>query len=199
MSSSFATTNLSNHFLIAMPGLQDAIFSRSVVFVCEHNAHGCLGLVINKPCALDMRHLFEKVELPLGRSDLATAPVFCGGPVQTERGFVLHDATIHAGSEPTQCAFASTLMIPGGLEMTSSKDVLEAISSGAGPRKVLLSLGCSAWDGGQLEAELSGNCWLTVAANANLIFDTPVEQRYQQALALLGLEAWMLSPDTGHA
>lgn len=199
MSSSLATTNLSNHFLIAMPGLQDAIFSRSVVFVCEHNEHGCLGLVINKPCTLDMRQLFDKFELPLGRDDLATAPVFCGGPVQAERGFVLHDAMLDAVAPAQQSNFASTMMIPGGLGMTVSRDVLEAISSGGGPRKVLLSLGCSAWDGGQLEAELSGNCWLTVAASATLIFDTPVEQRYQQALALLGLEAWMLAPDTGHA
>lgn len=195
----FASTNMTNHFLIAMPGLQDEVFSRSVVYICEHNERGALGLVINKPCDIDMKRLFEKVELPLLREDLARAPVFFGGPVQTERGFVLHEASFAASEQPTESVYASTMMIPGGLEMTTSKDVLEALSTGAGPRKVLVSLGYAAWGEGQLEAELSENSWLTVAANTSVIFDTPVAQRYDQALMLLGLEAWMLSPDAGHA
>ena len=192
-----ARTNLTNHFLIAMPGLRDEIFSRSVVYLCEHNEHGALGLVINKPAAMDLQRLFEKVELPLLRRDLSHTPVFQGGPVQTERGFVLHEAA--DADQPAESVYASTLMIPGGLEMTTSKDVLEALSSGAGPRKVLVSLGYAAWDEGQLESELSDNSWLTVAASTSLIFDTPVAQRYDQALRLLGLEAWRLSPEAGHA
>lgn len=199
MSGHFALTNLTNHFLIAMPGLQDEIFSRSVVYVCEHSEYGALGLVINKPCDIDMKRLFEKVELPLLRQDLSSAPVFLGGPVQTERGFVLHEATFAAAGTPAESVYASTLVIPGGLEMTTSKDVLEALSSGAGPRKVLVSLGYAAWAEGQLESELSENSWLTVAASASVIFDTPVAQRYDKALMLLGLQAWMLSPDAGHA
>jgi putative transcriptional regulator len=199
MSADFALTNLTNHFLIAMPGLQDAVFSRSVVYVCEHNEHGALGLVINKPCDIDMRRLFEKVDLPLRREDLSNAPVFQGGPVQTERGFVLHEHFFAGIDKPAESVYASTMTIPGGLEMTTSKDVLEALSSGAGPRKVLVSLGYAAWGEGQLESELSENSWLTVAANNSIIFDTPVAQRYDQALLLLGFESWMLSPDAGHA
>jgi putative transcriptional regulator len=179
--------------------LQDAVFSRSVVYVCEHNERGALGLVINKPCDIDMKRLFEKVDLPLLRADLSSAPVFQGGPVQTERGFVLHEHFSAGIDKPAESVYASTMTIPGGLEMTTSKDVLEALSSGAGPRKVLVSLGYAAWGEGQLESELSENSWLTVAASSSIIFDTPVAQRYDQALLLLGFESWMLSPDVGRA
>ena len=194
-----SSTNLTNHFLIAMPGLQDEVFSRSVVYVCEHNAHGALGLVINKPSDIDIKRLFEKVDLPLHRQDLSHAPVFQGGPVQTERGFVLHEHIFLDTKPQSESVYASTLAIPGGLEMTTSKDVLEALSSGAGPRKVLVTLGYSAWAQGQLESELSDNSWLTVPASNSIIFDTPVAQRYDKALGLLGFEAWMLAPDAGHA
>lgn len=199
MSADSASTNLTNHFLIAMPGLQDALFSRSVVFLCEHSERGALGLVINKPCEISLKGLFDKVELPLQRPDLADVPVFYGGPVQTERGFVLHEATFAKADQPAEPVYSSTMVIPGGLEMTTSRDVLEAIATGSGPRKILVSLGYSAWGEGQLEQELIENSWLTVEADARLIFDTPVEQRYEQALQLLGLQAWMLVPDAGHA
>jgi len=199
MPGDFAPTNLTNHFLIAMPGLQDEVFCRSVVYVCEHNERGALGLVINKPSEIDMKRLFQKVDLPLHREDLSNAPVFQGGPVQTERGFVLHENATANADKPTEPLYASTLTIPGGLEMTTSKDVLEALASGAGPRRVLVSLGYAAWGEGQLESELSDNSWLTVAASNNIIFDTPVAQRYDKALRLLGFESWMLSPDAGHA
>ncbi len=191
--------NLTNHFLIAMPGLRDETFARSVVYMCEHSERGALGLVINKPSDISLKRLFEKVDLPLRREDLAQAPVFQGGPVQTERGFVLHEAMFAQDDKPGESVYASTMTIEGGLEMTTSKDVLEALSTGAGPRRVLVSLGYSAWGQGQLESELSDNSWLTVDADQSVIFDTPVEQRYDKALALLGLQAWMLSPDAGHA
>jgi putative transcriptional regulator len=183
-----------------MPGLEDAMFSKSVVYVCEHTPRGALGLVINKPAEMKMASLFDKLDLPLKRDDVHQSPVFQGGPVQTERGFVLHEAvwTSDAG-KPRETLYASTMSITGGLEMTTSKDVLEAISGGAGPRRVLISLGYSAWGEGQLESELSENSWLTVDANQAVIFDTPVEKRYEQALALLGLEAWMISSQVGHA
>jgi putative transcriptional regulator len=199
MSGDFAPTNLTNHFLIAMPGLQDEVFSRSVVYICEHSEHGALGLVINKPSEIDMKSLFDKVDLPLHREDLSSAPVFQGGPVQTDRGFVLHEHVVAASDKLDESVFASTLTISGGLEMTTSKDVLVALSSGSGPRKVLVSLGYAAWGEGQLESELSDNSWLTVAANNSIIFDTPVAQRYDSALRLLGFESWMLSPDSGRA
>lgn len=188
--------NLTNHFLIAMPSLSDELFGRSVVFMCEHSERGALGLVINKPSDILLPRLFEKVDLLMGRDDLANVPVFQGGPVQTERGFVLHEA-IDAGEG--ESVYASTLSIPGGLEMTTSKDVLEAMSSGAGPRKVFVTLGYSSWGEGQLESEITENSWLTVEADPALIFEAPVEERYDRAMALLGLKSWMLSPDVGHA
>ena len=187
--------NFTHHFLIAMPGLEDAMFSKSVIYMCEHSERGALGLVINKPSDINLKKLFEKVELPLHREDLTQSPVFQGGPVQTERGFVLHESVM-PGNESI---YASTMTIPGGLEMTTSKDVLEALSTGYGPRKVFISLGYSSWGQGQLESEISDNSWLTVAADPAVIFDTPVDQRYAKALMLLGLEAWMLSPEAGHA
>ena len=193
------TINLTHHFLIAMPGLEDEAFAKSVVYLCEHSARGALGLVINKPSDINLKGLFDKVELPLGREDLVGIPVFQGGPVHTERGFVLHEAVFAGEAAPSEPVYASTMTIPGGLEMTTSKDVLEAMSTGSGPRKVLVSLGYSAWGEGQLESELAENSWLTVSADTAVIFDTPVEQRYAKALMLLGLEAWMLSPDAGHA
>ena len=191
--------NLTHHFLIAMPGMQDKAFAGSVVYLCEHSERGALGLVINKPSDINMKVLFEKVELPLSRPELGEAPVFQGGPVQTERGFVLHEAVTAAAPDADEAVYASTMTIPGGLEMTTSKDVLEALATGAGPRKVLVSLGYSAWGEGQLESELAENSWLTVDADTSVIFDTPIAERYTRALALLGLEAWKLSPDAGHA
>jgi putative transcriptional regulator len=191
--------NLTHHFLIAMPGLEDASFARSVVYLCEHSPRGALGLVINKPTDINLKNLFDKVDLPLGREELGRTPVLQGGPVQTERGFVLHEAVHALGAEANESVYASTMTIPGGLEMTTSKDVLEAIATGSGPRKLLVTLGYSAWGEGQLESELGENSWLTVAADPSVIFDTPIEERYDRALSLLGLQAWMLSPGAGHA
>ncbi len=206
MSADFAPINLTHHFLIAMPGLVDSGFTKSVVYLCEHSERGALGLVINKPSELNLQHLFDKVDLPMQRKDLTNAPVFQGGPLHTERGFVLHE-TMHSTpltrdkvfEDSTKPVYASTMTIPGGLEMTTSRDVLEAISTGAGPSRVLVSLGYSSWAEGQLESELADNSWLTVAADTSVIFDTPIEKRYDQALKLLGIEAWMLSPVAGRA
>jgi len=188
--------NLTNQFLIAMPGMADDTFAGSVVYLCEHSDKGALGLVINKPIDIKLKNLFEKVELPLDRAELAEQPVFFGGPVQTERGFVLHE---HQGAVDDPAPYSSTMAIPGGLEMTTSKDVLEAMSNGAGPRRVLVTLGCSGWSAGQLEDEISRNGWLTVGADPQIIFDTPVEQRYDRALSLLGFDPHMLSQQAGHA
>lgn len=202
------SSNLTHHFLIAMPGLQDETFARSVIYLCEHSQRGALGLVINKPSDINMQGLFEKVELPLRRTDLADLPVFQGGPLQTGRGFVLHEpigqamvaSDIHINfNTDAEPVYASTMVIPGGLEMTTSKDVLEALSSGAGPRRIFVSLGYAFWSEGQLESEISGNAWLTVAADIRVIFETPAAERYDKALLLLGLQSWMLSPDVGHA
>ena len=200
MSADSASINLTHHFLIAMPGLEDELFGRSVVYMCEHSERGAMGLNINKAADMSLRQLFDKVDLPLRREDLTGRPVLHGGPVHTERGFVLHDPV--RMEDPAQdggSIYASTLTVPGGLEMTTSRDVLEALSSGAGPRRVLITLGYASWGEGQLESELGENSWLTVPASAEIVFDTPLEQRYDKALDLLGLKPWMLSPEAGHA
>jgi len=192
-----AQVNFTNQFLIAMPGLREGTFAGTVIYMCEHTDKGALGLVINKPIDIKLKNLFEKVELTLDREDLAEAPVYFGGPVQTERGFVLHEAL--DGAEGEAGHYNSSLRIPGGLEMTTSKDVLEALSNGAGPKKVLVTLGYSGWGAGQLEDEMSRNGWINVSAEPGIIFDTPFEQRYDKALSLLGIDANMLSQEAGHA
>ncbi len=189
--------NLTNQFLIAMPGMAEGTFAGTVIYMCEHTEKGALGLVINKPIDITLKSLFEKVELSLDRDDLAELPVYFGGPVQTERGFVLHEQISLEGQEGSP--YNSSLKIEGGLEMTTSKDVLEAISSGAGPKKVLVTLGYSGWAAGQLEDEMSRNGWINVDAEPGIIFDTPVGQRYDKALSLLGIDIGMLSSDAGHA
>ncbi|MEO8297320.1 MAG: YqgE/AlgH family protein [Burkholderiales bacterium] len=186
--------NLTNQFLIAMPGMADETFSGSVVYVWEHTDKGALGLVINKPIDLKLRNLFERVDLTLGREDLVEDPVYFGGPVQTERGFVLHE---RLGEESG--TYSSTLPIQGGLEMTTSRDVLEALAQGAGPRRVFVTLGYSGWGAGQVEDEISRNGWLSVDADPTIIFDTPVEARYGRALGLLGIDPGALSQEAGHA
>jgi putative transcriptional regulator len=186
--------DLTNQFLIAMPGMADDTFAGTVVYLCEHNENGALGLVINKPIDIKLKNLFEKVELPLDREELAEQPVFFGGPVQTERGFVLHEKQGAGGD-----VYNSTMSIPGGLEMTTSKDVLEALSHGSGPKRILVTLGYSGWQAGQLEDELGRNGWLTVESDPTIIFDTPIEKRYDRALSLLGFDPRMLSQDAGHA
>lgn len=185
---------LTNQFLIAMPGMADDSFAGAVIYLCEHNDKGALGLVINKPISLTLGNLFEKVDLNLPDEELAARPVFYGGPVQTERGFVLHEPLDEEGGH-----YNATLAVPGGLEMTTSRDVLEALANGAGPKKLLVTLGYSGWAAGQLEEEIGRNGWLTVDAAPDIIFDTPIEQRYDKALSLLGIDPRMLSMDAGHA
>ncbi len=192
-----APVNFTNQFLIAMPGKVGETFDGTVVYLCEHTDKGALGLVINKPIDIKLKNLFEKVDLSLDREDLAEAPVYFGGPVQTERGFVLHERLGGEGEEGGH--YNSSLQIPGGLEMTTSKDVLEALSSGAGPKKILVTLGYSGWGAGQLEDEMGRNGWINVNAEPSIIFDTPVGERYDKALSLLGIDARMLSQDAGHA
>ena len=192
-----SSVNFTNQFLIAMPGIGEGTFAGTVIYLCEHTEKGALGLVINKPIDIKLKNLFEKVELTLDREDLADEPVYFGGPVQTERGFVLHERL--GGEDGEGGHYSSSLQIAGGLEMTTSKDVLEALANGAGPKKVLVTLGYSGWAAGQLEEEMSRNGWINVGAERGIIFDTPVEKRYEKALSLLGIDARMLSQEAGHA
>jgi putative transcriptional regulator len=209
MSSGTHPINLTNQFLIAMPGMTDGNFAGAVVYLCEHTERGALGLVINKPSDIKLKNLFERVDISLERDDLADQPVFIGGPVQTERGFVLHEPDgsapegaaepVAEGEEGGGSAYTSSLRVPGGLEMTTSKDVLEAMAQGLGPKRVVVMLGYAGWGAGQLEDELGRNGWLNVEAAPELIFDTPIEERYGRALGLLGITPATLSQEAGHA
>lgn len=190
--------DLTNHFLIAMPSMVDPIFGGTVVYLCEHNQKGAFGVVINKPTEMTMDVLFTRINLkleiihdaPTEVPQVYRSPVMFGGPVQIERGFVLHTA---------RNKFSSTLQIADGIALTTSKDVLEAVAHGIGPQQVLVSLGCAGWSAGQLEAELGRNGWLTVKADPAIIFDLPIERRFTAALALLGVDPMMLSADFGRA
>src|ERR1700744_6279713 len=184
--------NLSNQFLIAMPSMADPTFSGTVVYLCDHSERGALGLVINRPTDIDLQSLFNRIDLKLEIEPLLHLPVYFGGPVQTERGFVLH--------EPIEgTTYTSSMSGPGGLETTIPKEVLEAAASGSGPSRFLLTLGHAGWGAGQLEEELSKNGWLTVQADSRIVFDVPIEQRFSAALGLLGVSPSMLSAEVGHA
>lgn len=189
MATEFAS-DLSNHFLIAMPSMADPNFGGSVVFVAQHGADGALGVVVNRTMEMDLGALFERIELARPVAAIAAAPVHFGGPVQPDRGFVLH--------QPVG-AWNSTVVVGDSLGLTSSKDVLEAVSDGEGPSRMLVTLGYSGWGPGQLEDEISRNAWLTVEASPDLIFDTPVDERFARAFGLLGVDPAFLSAGAGHA
>ncbi len=185
--------NLADHFLIAMPSMLDPLFGGTVVYLCEHNAEGALGVIINKPTDMTLDVLFERIDLKLEIApDRAfdKKPVMLGGPVQVERGFVLHAP--HGN-------YSSMMRVSDEVALTTSKDVLEEVAVGRGPERLLVSLGCSGWSAGQLEEELVRNGWLTVRADPAVIFDTPVEERFAAAMKLLGIDPMMLTGDAGHA
>jgi putative transcriptional regulator len=185
--------NLANHFLIAMPAMQDPVFGGTVVYVCEHNENGVLGVVINKPTDMTMQVLFERIDLEPS-SDLAHSivdePIMFGGPVQDDRGFVLHTPGAR---------YSSSLTVTDDVAFTTSIDVLEAVAMGQGPERMLVSIGYSGWSPGQLEDEISRNGWLTVGADPRILFELPVEERYFAAMKLLGFDPLMLASEAGHA
>jgi len=181
--------DLSNQFLMAMPGMVEGSLAGSVIFICEHTARGALGLVINRPTDLTLGTLFERIDLQLEIAPAKDSPVFFGGPVQTDRGFVLH---VPAGD------YNSSIKL-GDMALTTSRDVLQAVADGAGPTRMLVTLGYAGWGAGQLENELAQNAWLSVSADPSIIFDVPPEDRYPAALRLLGVDPVMLAGDAGHA
>lgn len=185
-----ASINLTHHFLIAMPGMVDPYFSRTLTYVCEHNDQGALGIVVNRPIDMTLASLFERLSLTLADRNLADAPVYFGGPVQTDRGFVLHEP---AGE------WQSTLRVRDRIGLTTSKDILEAVGRGDGPERILVSLGYSGWSAGQLEHELAQNAWLSVEAKDAILFDTPSDERLPAAMDLLGLDFARLADQAGHA
>lgn len=182
--------NLTHHFLIAMPAMQEGFFAGTLTYVCEHNENGALGIVVNRPISLTYGEMFDQIKIPMHQPELEKLPVHFGGPVQTERGFVLHD---------TPGNWQSTLRINSSMSLTTSKDILEAVGEGTGPRNLIITLGYAGWDQGQLEHEITENTWLTVPASEHILFDLPPEERLPAAMALLGVDYTSLVEDAGHA
>jgi putative transcriptional regulator len=187
--SSTSQIDLSNQFLMAMPGMVEGSLAGAVIYVCEHTQKGALGLVINRPTDLTLGTLFERIDLQLEIAPAKDTPVYFGGPVQTDRGFVLHAP---AGD------YSSSINL-GELALTTSRDVLQAVADGSGPARMLVTLGYAGWGAGQLENEMAQNAWLNVSANLQIIFDVPADERYPAGLKLLGFDPVMLAGSAGHA
>ena len=184
------TDFLGNHFLIAMPRLADPNFFHTVTYLCEHNAEGALGIVINRPLNLTLREILQHMELVPASAAIGDRPVYLGGPVQQERGFVLHQPL---GD------WEATLPVSADIGVTSSRDILMAIAAGEGPEHSLIALGYAGWGAGQLEQELATNAWLSGPADQRIVFDLPHEQRWEAAAARLGVDLNLLSGEAGHA
>lgn len=185
-----ADSYLTNHFLIAMPAMGDPNFDRTVTFICEHNDDGALGLVINRPMDLALAEIFSQMSLESINGETSTGQVLQGGPVQVERGFVIHDG---------ERKWESTLVVSDSVNVTTSRDILEAMAAGDGPAQALVAVGYAGWGPGQLEAEMAANAWLTVPANTEILFDIPFDQRWRAAAALIGIDLDLLSTEIGHA
>ncbi len=184
------TSNLTHHFLIAMPRMTDPNFARSLTYIAEHNDQGALGIIVNRPIDMTLAALFERVDLPLEAEGFAAQPVYFGGPVQTDRGFVLHRP---AGE------WHSTLVVNDEIALTSSRDILQSIGTHGEPLEVLVSLGYAGWTAGQLEQEIAENSWLTVPADLAIVFGLPPEERLAAAMQKLGIDFANLSESAGHA
>ncbi len=182
--------DLTQHFLIAMPNMVDPHFAKTLTFVCEHNDQGALGVVVNRPIDMNLHSLLEQIGVPLDSGILKSIPVHFGGPVQTDRGFVRH---MPLGQ------WQSTLAVGPDIGLTTSKDILQAVAGGAGPRQMLITLGYAGWAPGQLEHELAQNAWLTVPATHEVIFELPAEEKLPAAMGLLGVDYANLSEQAGHA
>lgn len=184
------STQLTGHFLIAMPNLADPNFFHTVTYMCEHTPAGAMGLVINRPTELTLGELAEQLNIEVTEAEMMHIPIYQGGPVQTDRGFVLHQPVGE---------WDNTLQIAPNVALTMSQDILEAIAQGVGPERFLIMLGYAGWGEGQLEEELAANAWLNGPADMPIIFDTPAESRWNAAAAHLGVELSLLSSDVGHA
>jgi len=182
--------NLQNHFLVAMPSLKDGFFERSVIYLCEHNDKGAMGLTVNVALDLDLRTMLTQMKLPTPAESLSGRPVLAGGPVSTDRGFVLHTP---------MTGFHSSLRLAPELMVTTSLDILSTLGTAAAPDQYLVALGYAGWEAGQLEQELLDNSWLTIPADPELLFKVPLKDRWQTAAGRLGIDVWQLAPEAGHA
>lgn len=179
-----------NHFLIAMPALDDINFARTVTFVCEHNQEGAMGIIINRPLSITLDQMLQHIKVKDCPQEIGEMPVFLGGPVQQERGFVLHRPIGR---------WETTLKVDDKMGITTSRDILDAIIQGEGPPETLIALGYAGWGPNQLEQELAENTWLSTPANSTIVFDTPYQQRWEAAAALAGVDLSRLSGEIGHA
>lgn len=182
--------SLSGQLLIAMPNMLDPGFAGSVVYLCEHNSKGAMGLIINRPTDLAIEALLEKINVPVEGFLTDHFPVMMGGPVASERGFVLHTQPLN---------WNSSLKVNKDISLTTSRDILEAVARGDAPGKWLITLGYAGWGEGQLEEELAQNAWLTVPANQEILFDTPLHERFASAYAMLGIDPTLMTGAAGHA
>jgi putative transcriptional regulator len=194
------SANLAKQLLIAMPSMEDPNFSRTVTIICNHNQDGAMGIIINQPTTLFVDELLSNLD----ENETATKdtqntsanntkrnePVYAGGPVHIDRGFILHDS---------DKLWESTHIIGNNLSLTTSEDILIAIARGNGPENFLIALGYAGWGAGQLEQEISANAWLTVPYEADIIFDTPIDQRWQSAATKIGIDLHLISNQAGHA
>lgn len=181
---------LTNQFLIAMPTLQDPNFFHGVTWLCEHNSEGAMGIMINRRLDIEMDEVLKQMNIPTEIEAVRRQPIYLGGPVQTERGFVVHRPHGH---------WDVTLKVTDELGVTSSRDILEAIAAGEGPESCLVALGYAGWGPGQLEREIAENAWINVAADERILFSTPSAQRWEAAAALSGVDVHRLSSHFGHA
>ncbi|MEX2354008.1 MAG: YqgE/AlgH family protein [Gammaproteobacteria bacterium] len=184
------TMNLTNQFLIAMPRLLDPNFFQTVTYIFSHDENGAMGIVINRPLKLDLGEILAQMDLPTENRRICSLPVYDGGPVNTDRGFIIH--------EP-DTVWQSTIKVSDDVAVTTSRDILEAFANGSGPDKAFIALGYAGWGAGQLEQELTDNSWLNAPSGADLIFDTPFDKRWEFAVELLGIKMQNLSSQIGHA
>lgn len=182
--------SLTNQLLIAMPGLADPNFSSTVTLICEHTDKGALGIVINRPMNLQLGGLFAQLSVSDTNPEVAHEPVVLGGPVGQERGFVLHDA---------DHSYEHSVAVSTDIQLTFSRDVIDALASGDGPQRSLVAIGYAGWDAGQLEEEMLANSWLNVAASPDIVFEVPFADRWASAANKLGIDISQISPDAGHA
>ena len=182
--------SLSNHFLIAMPTLDDPNFHHTTTYICEHNEDGALGVVINRPLEIQLGEILVHMDITTDIEAIRNQTVYMGGPVQSDRGFVLHEPVGN---------WEATLQVTDTIGITSSRDILDDIAKGEGPEHAIITLGYAGWGAGQLEQELADNTWLSGPASSKIVFETPSEERWLAAAALLGIDLNLLSSDAGHA
>ena len=182
--------SLENHLLIAMPTLKDSYFDKTVTYICEHNEEGAMGLIINVPVNVTINELLAQLEDDIPSRSHLTQRVLTGGPVSTDRGFVLHSP---------QAGWSSSLALSDDVMITTSKDILSAIGTNTGPDSSIIALGYAGWTAGQLEQEMQDNSWLTIEADDDILFNTPIHKKWQAAVNKLGVDVWQLAPGAGHA